>query len=131
MLKFSLAEIGLCGSYIGPQYDYRIVRGKNIRGGQVIFSHFVNSYYFRGCCLHCRKGRKVASFVGKIFKIQPKQKPHYPPPPENYLLYQTPQSHPYSYFIVYHTVWVDSSHASQSERSCGCGEYLTKVWCKG
>ncbi len=39
MLKFNLAEIGLCGSYIGPQYDYRIAvisRGQNIRGGQVI-----------------------------------------------------------------------------------------------
>ena len=98
MLKFSLAEIGLCarGSYIGPQYDYRIVRGQNIRGGQVIFSHFVNNYYFRGCCLHCRKGRKVATFVGKYSRFNHKNHKYFnfPPPSENYLLYQTLLSHP-------------------------------------
>ncbi len=76
MLKFSLAEIGVCGSYIGPQYDYRIEvisRGQNIRGGQVIFSQFVDIIFVVAACT-AGKGRKVASFVGKIFEIQP-QKP--------------------------------------------------------
>ncbi len=130
MLKFGLAEIGLCGSYIGPQYDYRIVRGQNIRGGRVIFSHSV-LFSWLLLALQEKVGRSLHSWV-KYSRFNHKNHEYFNcPPSKNYPLYQTPLSHPYSYFIVYHTELVDSSHASQSGRSCGCGEYLTKVWCKG
>ena len=66
MLKFSLAEIGPCGSYTGPQYDYRIEvisRGQNIRGGQVIFSQFVDIIFVVAACTAGKVGRSLHSWV--------------------------------------------------------------------